>query len=103
MELRSDVPPDSYAVDNLYNSHPALMQIAVHRRVTDPTIACSMTVCMLSALKSHGKLFFSDTRHIDKMVHSLDWLAHVMVSNIIILKSEEMGISQIYNWLSITA
>lgn len=54
MEIRSDDPPDSYAVDNLYNSHPALMQMAVHRRVTDPTIASSMTVCMLSALKSHG-------------------------------------------------
>ena len=54
--MRSDEASDAYAVDNLYTSHPAYMQIAVHRRVTDSTIAKSMTVCMLSALKSHSKL-----------------------------------------------
>nr|XP_039262504.1 protein O-GlcNAcase-like [Styela clava] len=53
-EIRSKEPPDAYAVDNLYTTHPAYMQIAVHRRVSDPSIAKSMTVCLLSALKSHG-------------------------------------------------
>ena len=54
VDFHDDGDRFSYGSETLMQTHPSMMTLALHNR-THPNIAKSMTVCLLSALKSHSK------------------------------------------------